>query len=78
MSGHISVKLFATLSNLTPETSDHYPIEPGVTTVMDIIHALDVPEEDAKLIFINNKKGEKDSVLRDGDRVGIFPPVGGG
>ena len=39
---------------------------------------LNIPAKDAKLIFINNIRKEHDTLLQDGDRLGIFPPVGGG
>jgi molybdopterin converting factor small subunit len=77
MESHITVKLFATLTPLTPENSDAYPVAEG-TTVHDVIRQLSVPEEDAKLIFINGRKAEFDTPLKSGDRLGIFPPVGGG
>jgi len=77
MSDHIDIKLFASLSEKTPEPSDKYPIPSGIT-VKELIDRLAVPENEAKLIFINGRKGELTSVLKDGDRVGIFPPVGGG
>ncbi|GBC59500.1 molybdopterin synthase sulfur carrier subunit [Desulfonema ishimotonii] len=77
MSAYITVRLFATLSKLTPENSDHYPIAPG-TTVRELARNLNIPEKDAKLLFINNRKATLDSEIQDGDRVGIFPPVGGG
>jgi sulfur-carrier protein len=77
MENHIIVKLFATLSPLTPENSDRFPVGEGAT-VHDIVRRLSVPETDAKLIFINGRKAELDTPLKDGDRLGIFPPVGGG
>ena len=39
---------------------------------------LGVPEADIKLIFIDGVKGDLTSSLHGGERVGIFPPVGGG
>ena len=39
---------------------------------------LKIPEKDAKLIFINSVRKDRDTLLQDGDRLGIFPPVGGG
>lgn len=77
MTDSIDIKLFASLSKKTPEPSERYPIEPGMT-VRELIDRLEVPENEAKLIFINGRKGELTSVLKNGDRVGIFPPVGGG
>ena len=74
---NIQIKLFASLSRFQPEDSDRFPIAPK-TSVADLLERLNVPIEEAKLIFINNKRGELSSILNDGDRVGVFPPVGGG
>ncbi|MDP3283987.1 MAG: MoaD/ThiS family protein [Desulfobacterales bacterium] len=73
----IALKLFATLGKFTPDSADNYPVEPG-TSVRDLITGLKIPEEKAKLIFIDGVKGDLDSTLNGGERVGIFPPVGGG
>ncbi len=77
MTHHITIKLFATLRPYAPAEGDHYPVVPG-TTVADVVRDLDIPAKDAKLIFINNVRREMDTPLQDGDRLGIFPPVGGG
>jgi len=73
----ITLKLFATLGKFMPVSADNYRIEPG-TSVRDLIAGLKIPEEKAKLIFIDGIKGELDSTLNGGERIGIFPPVGGG
>jgi molybdopterin synthase sulfur carrier subunit len=73
----IQVKLFATLQKFTPDSAENYPIESG-TTVRKLIEQLDIPEEKARLIFINGVKADLASTLTGGERVGIFPPVGGG
>ena len=74
---HIQLKLFATLRAYTPENAETYPIEPG-TTVKQIVDTLGIPVEEAKLVFVNSTRRDFDTPLADGDRVGIFPPVGGG
>ena len=74
---YISIKLFATLSRYTPSSPDQYPVLPG-TTIRDLLNELGVPENDVKLIFINGIKKDLPSTLHGGERVGIFPPVGGG
>ncbi|MBU1183100.1 MAG: MoaD/ThiS family protein [Proteobacteria bacterium] len=74
---YITLKLFATLVKFTPDSSDYYPVEPG-TSVRDLVAGLKIPEEKAKLIFIDGIRGELDSILQGGERIGIFPPVGGG
>ena len=48
------------------------------TDVRDLLLRLAIPESEAKIIFVNGIGVEKDALLHDGDRVGIFPPVGGG
>jgi len=77
MTLHITLKLFATLRAYAPADADRYAVAPG-TTVADVVRDLDIPVKDAKLIFINSIRRELDTPLQDGDRLGIFPPVGGG
>ncbi len=77
MKTHIQIKLFATLKKLTPVSADNFPIASGIT-IDKLLNDLNVPADQAKLIFINGIKGNLTSVLKGGERVGIFPPVGGG
>jgi len=74
---HIQLKLYATLQVFMPAGGEAYPISPGMT-VRDLLTQLDLPAEKAKLIFIDGTKAELSSRLEGGERVGIFPPVGGG
>jgi len=77
MQAYISIKLFASLNRYTPDTADNYPVRAG-TTVRDLIDQLGVPVTEVKLIFVDGVKGDLASALNGGERVGIFPPVGGG
>jgi molybdopterin synthase sulfur carrier subunit len=77
MDPHIKLKLYATLQVFMPPGGEKYPISPGVT-VQEILAQIKVPEEKAKLIFIDGTQGDLSSKLKGGERVGIFPPVGGG
>jgi molybdopterin converting factor small subunit len=77
MKPYIQIKLFADLSAYTPPSADHFPIEAG-TTVKRLLEGIRVPTEKVRLVFINNVKKDLDSTLRGGERVGIFPPIGGG
>lgn len=74
---YINLKLFANLRRFLPDSAEKYPVTPGIS-VRSLITGLNIPEEKAKLIFIDGVRGELDSVLQGGERVGIFPPVGGG
>ncbi len=73
----IDLNLFANLSEYLPENNDRFQV-PENTSVEKLMTQLDVPIELTKLIFINGKKENISYQLKNNDRVGIFPPVGGG
>ena len=73
----IELKLFAGLQQFKPQGTETYPIDDG-TTIRDLLKTLKIPEEKAKLLFVDGIKADLDVVLHGGERVGIFPPVGGG
>jgi molybdopterin converting factor small subunit len=77
MKTHVRIQFFASLKHLTPPSADQYPVAPG-TSVKDLLDRIGIPSDQAKLIFINGVKGNLTSRLTGGDRIGIFPPVGGG
>lgn len=72
----ITVKLFATLRN------NRFKIEvqeyPEGYTILQVAEALEIPKEELALTLINGISLEVDHVLKDGDTLAIFPPVGGG
>lgn len=77
----IEIRSFATLSvyNSHPGIDKDSGLEIAAgSTVKTLIEILDIPEEDLKLIFVNGRHSKIDTVLSEGDRVGLFPPVGGG
>ena len=77
----IELHLYATLAKYLPKDATSktamITMAPG-KTVQDLITGLAIPENTVKLIFINGVHGKTDTVLKHGDRVGLFPPVGGG
>ena len=60
-----------------PASAENYAIEAGIT-VGELLEQLDIPQDMIKLVFIDNVRAELTSILKGGERVGIFPPVGGG
>lgn len=72
----LTVRLFASLRDgrFEAETRRYGPD----TTVGDVLADLGIPESAVKLVFVNNRHARADVVLRDGDVLGIFPPIGGG
>ncbi len=77
MQTHIQIKLFANLQKFMPASAENYAIDAG-TTIRSLLQQLEIPEDNAKLIFIDGLKAELTTVLKGGERIGIFPPVGGG
>jgi molybdopterin converting factor small subunit len=77
----VTVKLFATLVRFREGSRAGGPFEvelPDGSAVKDLIGLLKIPPEETHVVFINNIIEEHDSKLKDGDVVGLFPPVGGG
>ena len=73
----IKIKLFASLKRYAPADADRYPIEEGIP-VAQLIESLGIPPDDVKLIFVNSVRTSRDHPLTGGERVGLFPPIGGG
>lgn len=77
----LKVFLAATLRKYVPgydgAVGHDLQIPPG-STVGDAARLLGIPEEDVKLIFVNGKGSKWDTLLQGDERLGLFPPVGGG
>lgn len=77
MKARIRLNLYATLKTFMPVGGEDCTIEAG-QTVGDLIAQLEIPAGSAKLIFVDGVKVDLSTALNGGERVGIFPPVGGG
>ena len=73
----IELRLFADLSKYQPENFENYQIQEG-TSIEQLLLELGIDKKRAKIVFINGKKKNLEDSVKHGDRVGIFPPVGGG
>jgi len=78
---NIDVHLYATLAEFLPagaaDRTCRLEFDAGAR-VSDIIERLGIPEKSVKLIFVNGVHAAKTTKVKDNDRVGFFPPVGGG
>ena len=77
----ITLALFASLSQYQPDgqggrEARELELADG-TTVAALIHQLGLPDE-PRIVFVNGVHAEETSVLEQGDRLAIFPPVAGG
>jgi molybdopterin converting factor small subunit len=77
----VKVKLFATLRKYLPgvelgKSSDIH-LASGIS-IAQLYDVLGIPAEEIKLAYVNGIYCETDTILKDGDEIGIFPPIGGG
>ena len=77
----VEINLYAYLSRYTPEGSGSgkglvIEVTEG-TKIRDLWARLNVPEDEVKIIFLNGVHANGDTILKDGDRLGVFPPVAG-
>ena len=72
----VTVKLFATFRD------GRFKVEemelPEGTSVLEVIQPLNIKSEDLAICLRNGKDAKEDTVLKDGDTLALFPPVGGG
>jgi molybdopterin synthase sulfur carrier subunit len=72
----VELNLYASLARFVPRTG---PMEvDGETTILGLLRRLDVPMEKVKIIFLNGIHASGQESLKEGDRIGVFPPVAGG
>jgi len=77
----VEVKLYASLRRYAPQAAIGEPIIVQVdegTSLKDLFAQLHLPEDEVRIVFANGRLREEGYLLQDGDRVGIFPPIGGG
>jgi len=75
----INLKCFSKLVN--PDTcsfneSNSYDMAEG-QTVEDLVRRAGIAREEVKIAFVNSRIVDLDTVLSDGDRVGLAPAIGG-
>jgi hypothetical protein len=77
METYIRLELLATLKRYEPDSTGKYAIKPGIK-VRDLMAELNIPEYEVNLVFIDGAKGNLNTTLKGGERLGLFPPLGGG
>ena len=76
----IELRLFASLSVCLPEAEKADAIvnvKEGIS-IRELLEQFNVPLDSVKIIFVNGVHAERDEILKEDDRVGVFPPVAGG
>ena len=73
----VDVYLFATLQRDGADSQQELKLRAG-TSVRDVVERLAIPEMEIHLVFVNGRVASLDQPLQDGDRLALFPPIGGG
>lgn len=77
----LEVRVFSGLEKLIPGAHFGQPIKVDITkyfTCRMLLENLNIPEKEVFIILVNGVNKTLDDVLDDGDRVSLFPAVGGG
>ena len=72
----IEVRLFATLRQGRQKV--YHVDAASVSTVQDIMDAVDVPRSEVNIMLINGFHQKPETEVKDEDVVSLFPAVGGG
>jgi len=75
----VDIKCFANLVNTHTcdfKQSTTYELNNG-QTVQHLIERAGIAREDVKIAFVNSRVVDFDTVLSEGDRVGLAPALGG-
>lgn len=76
----IEVRLYATLRRFAPaaEGGILYVDMPGDATPADVIATVKVDPGEVHIVMVNGRSTPVKQPLAEGDRLGLFPPIGGG
>jgi len=72
----ITVKLFANFRN--GRFASSIQEFPAGTRISDIIQSQQIQADEIGTIMLNNQHADPDRLLLDGDRLALFPLLGGG
>ena len=77
----VEVRLFANLAKLLPPGSQkkraNVTVRKG-TTVEELLDRLNVPLKITNIIMVNGVHKNRETELKEGDVVSVFPPIAGG
>ena len=78
---HVEVRLYASLEKVRPRLKAGEPVTMELekeSSVGQLVETLGIAPKSVQLIFVNAIVQGLDHVVRDGDHVALFPPIGGG
>ncbi|TFG64414.1 MAG: MoaD/ThiS family protein [Spirochaetales bacterium] len=74
----IGIALFATLRKGRSDLADKGFVMTKAVTIGELLEEIHITDTDAASVFVNDKRAGHGTELQDGDKVSIFPLLGGG
>ena len=77
----VEIRLFASLRKYHPNSGDSEAFIMELndkTSLGNLIDKLKIPRQEIGVLIINGSWQKESYLLKDGDRIGIFPLIGGG
>jgi len=77
----VEISLYASLASRLPERCKGNTctlIVAEGATVGGLLDHLHIAADEPKIVFLNGVHARPDDTLKEGDRVGVFPPIAGG
>jgi len=77
----VEVRLYASLRKYHPNrgSSEALIIElDDKANLANLVDKLKIPKEEIAITMVNGRQEEKSYFLQEGDRIGLFPLIGGG
>lgn len=72
----VTIKLFATFREGRFKVEERELLEES--RVLDVLQPLNLKPEEIAICLLNGRDANEQSVLKEGDTLALFPPVGGG
>ena len=73
----IEIKLYGSFKKYLFD-SDYFKKNKKNVSIDKLLEILKIPKKEISLVFINGKKANNHSILKNGDLVQLFPFIGGG
>ena len=74
----VKVKLMSIFSQYSKSDKDGNTSVKDSGTVMDLVKELGLPPEQVRILTVNGRQSDLNTVLSEGDTIFIFPPAMGG
>ncbi|TYO97227.1 MoaD/ThiS family protein [Desulfallas thermosapovorans] len=77
----VEVRVFSGLEKFLPGVGFGQPLPvelPAGATIRDLLHKIGVPEDQVFTVLVDGRHQTLDYTTTSGERISLFPPVGGG